>query len=279
MVELFDRALARQRRERAVKSFATYSFLFDWAGEQIHDRLFDVKREFQSGLQIGARGKINAPCPLQSVDISPALSPDLLMDNEVLPIEPYAYDLVASNLELHSINDLPAMLFQIRHALKPDGLFVGAMFGGETLHELRASLMHAEIAICGGASPRVMPFADKPQMGELLQQAGFTLPVIDSDIVRVSYPDIKALMRDIRGMGEASIIRDRSKTFMRRDMINEAERYYRAHYSNTEDRLEASFEIIFLIGWAPDASQQKPLKPGSATARLADILGTEETKL
>lgn len=283
MVELFDRALLKQRRERALPHFESYRFLFDWAGQQLLDRIGDVRRSFEAGLQIGCRGLVDlAPsvvAEVQRIDISPALSPDLLMEGEILPITPYSYDLVTSNLDLHSVNDLPSLLFQIRHALRPDGMFIAAMFGGETLHELRASLMQAEISVCGGASPRVMPFADKPQMGELLQRAEFALPVVDSEIVRVSYPDITALMRDIRGMGESNIIRDRRKSFMRRDMLAEAQRYYAAHYADADGRLEASFEIVFLIGWAPDASQQQPLKPGSATVRLADILGTQERKL
>lgn len=279
-IELFDRHILRQKRARCAAHLPDYSFLLDWSARQIQDRLADIKRHFTCGVQIGARGAVNlGAAQVACIDITPALSPTIIADEEFLPFAHRALDLVVSNLSLHSTNDLPGVLVQIRRALKADGLFIASMLGGETLRELRESFMQAELAVTGGASPRVMPFADKPQMGDLLQRTGFSLPVIDSDIITVTYDSIFKLMHDLRGMGESSIITERSKTLLRRDVLAEAARYYSTHFAEADGRLRASFEVIFLIGWAPHESQQKPLKPGSADVRLADVLGTKESKL
>ena len=279
MVEIFDRVILRKRRERvATAGLGDAGFLIDWTGEQIFDRLGDIKRDFSTGVQIGLRGSVDFSSCAQDfyrMDMTSALTPDIVADEEFLPFADGSLDVVISHFALHSTNDLPGVLVQIRRALKPDGLFIAAMPGGETLRELRESLTQAEMTVSGGISPRVMPFADKPQMGDLLQRAGFALPVVDSDIVRVSYPDMFALMRDLRAMGENSIIHDRQTFMARRDMMMEAARYYAGHFSDGNGKIEASFEIIFLIGWAPHESQQKPLKPGSAEVRLADVLNKE----
>lgn len=249
----------RQRRRARTRAFAQYSddtrFLHAWADRHLNDRLSDVRRDFTAPLMLG---------------------PDTLLDDEILRAAPQSHDLITSNLWLHTINDLLGMLIQFKLALKPDGLFIGAMLGGETLHELRHCLQMAEADILGGLSPRVAPFADKQQMGGLMQRAGYALPVIDSDIVTVTYPDVKKLFHDLRGMGETNILEGRIKHFTSRRLFERAEEIYRAHYSEPDGKLVASFEIIFLLGWTPHESQQKPLKPGSAQTRLADVLSNPE---
>lgn len=292
MVEpaLFNRSLLAQKRRRAAPALAQSRFLLDLSADTLLERLQDIKRSFARGVLIGGRDAPDFPQRVQTLapcafvartDLTPALlqSGDVCADEEFLPFGGGALDLVLSNLSLHSVNDLPGVLIQIRHALKADGLFLASMLGGETLFELRQSFMQAELALYGGVSPRIMPFADKPQMGALLHRAGFALPVVDSDIITVSYPDLTALMRDVRAMGEASIIAARRKRFSSRRFFKQAEDYYRAHFSDPDGRLRASFEIIYLIGWTPHDSQQKPLKPGSAHMRLAEALGVKEEKL
>ena len=287
---LFDRSALQAKRARAAGLLPDARFLLDHTGANLLSRLDDIKRSFPITVQLGARdsGDFSAKAKRMAgadlyvrSDITPALlnTGSVCAGEEFLPFKAHSLDLILSNLSLHATNDLPGVLIQARHALRPDGLFLAAMLGGETLHELRTSLMQAEIKVTGGASARIMPFADKPQMGDLMQRAGFSLPVIDSDIVTVSYETMFKLMHDLRAMGEASIIADRAKNCMRRDVLMEAEAYYHAHFGEGGGRIRASFEVIYLIGWAPDASQQQPLKPGSAQTRLADALNTKESKL
>jgi len=256
--QIFDRALLQRRHRRTASCFDDHNFLHKVARDQIHDRLRDIKRDFQI--------------------IKDVQAGDFQDDFEALKLEKNSLDLVTSTLNLHSINDLPGALTQIKSSLKADGLFVAAMFGGETLHELRESLMQAEMQLKGGVSPRVFPFADKQQMGALLQRAGFALPVVDSDIVTVTYENIFKLMHDLRGMGESNIILERSRTNPGKEFFMKAAEHYQEHFADREGRIEARFEIIYLIGWSPHESQQKPLKPGSAQSRLADALHTDEIK-
>jgi SAM-dependent methyltransferase len=193
-------------------------------------------------------------------------------DEEFLPFKPACLDLVVSPLVLHSVNDLPGTLLQIRRSLRPDGLFLSAMLGGETLYQLRQVMIDAEMSVRGGISPRIAPFADKPQTGDLMQRAGFSLPVVDSDVVNVTYDNLFKLMHDLRLMGEGNAIANRDKTIPPRSLFMEAARLYQERFSNPAGRITASFEIVFSIGWAPHESQQKPLKRGSATHSLADFL-------
>lgn len=255
-IKIFDRALLKARRARCAAGFQGFSFLHEWAEKQIAERLGDIKRAFPDKREIKPED----------------------FQEEIEALELGQHDLITSILNLHSVNDLPGVLHQIRAGLKPDGLFLGAMFGGETLYELRESLMHAEMEAKGGVSPRVFPFADKQQMGALLQRAGFALPVVDSEIITVTYENIFKLMHDLRGMGETNIILERSRVNPGKEFFMRAGQYYAEHFSEDDDRIKASFEMIFLLGWAPHESQQQPLKPGSATARLADALETEEIK-
>ncbi len=280
-IKVFDRDRIRHNRRRAAAHFFDHSFLFDWTSKQISERLQDIKREFPLALQIGTRGPGVRLQNLITMDICGGTTnqnPTLIADEEFLPFAGESLDLVTSTLNLHSVNDLPGALLQIRKALKPDGLFLAAMFGGETLHELRQVMTQAEMNIKGGASPRVSPFADKQQMGALLQRAGFNLPVIDSDIITVTYDNIFKLFHDLRFMGEGNTILARDKTPPGKALFLEAARLYQEQFAEKDGRLVASFEVIFLLGWSPHESQQKPLRPGSAKHSLAEALDTQEQK-
>jgi hypothetical protein len=182
-------------------------------------------------------------------------------------------------MSMHWANDPIGQIVQSRHALKPDGLFLGAMFGGQTLHELRSVLAEAESRVTGGLSPRVAPMAEIRDLGALLQRSGMALPVADAMPLNVTYEDAWALMRDLRAMGEANALSQRLRKPTRRAVFAEATKLYAEHFSDADGRIRATFEVIFLTGWAPDESQQKPLRPGSATARLADALGAKELNL
>jgi len=280
MIAVFDRAQIRRQRNRSLSFPPDKNFLFDWTMDQIADRLSVVRRTFPTCVQIGARGK---SLSASSFGIESQIITDsvrglnhIICEEDFLPFAPRSIDLSVSALSLHTINDLPGALLQINRALKPDGLFVAGMLGGETLHELRLCLAEAEMEISGGISPRIAPFADKPQMGSLLQRAGFALPVVDSDIVTVTYDSIFPLMRDLRQMGEGNAILERIKHFTPRSLFLRAGNLYAEKFAETDGRIHATFEIIFLLGWAPHDSQQKPLRPGSAKTRLADFLNTEE---
>ena len=266
---IFDRNQLRNRRKRAAKTIENYSFLIDWTNQQLTDRLQDIKRSFPVQLQMNA----------QKWQINTENTPHhITADEELPPLKPESLNLIQSTLNLHSVNDLPGTLLQIRQSLKPDGLFLAAMFGGETLHELRQAFMETELKLKGGVSPRIFPFADKQQTGALLQRAGFSLPVVDSEIITVTYKNMFKLLEDLRGMGEGNIIHERSRTNPGKQFFMDAAEHYAQNFSDKEGRIKASFEIIFMIGWAPHQSQQKPLRPGSAQTRLSKALNTDEIK-
>lgn len=197
-------------------------------------------------------------------------------DEEWLPFRAGSLDLVVSGLALQFVNDLPGTLIQIRRALKPDGLMLAALLGGRTLYELREALTEAEVELEGGASPRVAPFADVRDLGGLLQRAEFALPVADADALHVTYESAFSLMHDLRRMGAANVLTERRLTPMRRATLLRAVEIYAQRYGAKNGRVQATFEILTLTGWAPHDSQQKALAPGSARARLADALGTAE---
>jgi len=199
-----------------------------------------------------------------------------LDENETLNAAPSTFDLIVSAPMLHLVNDLPGVLVQIRRALKPDGLFVGALFGGETLTELRQSLAAAELETAGGLSPRVAPFGDVRDLGGLLQRAGFALPVADMERTTVRYRDLAGLVRDLRAMGETNALTERSRKPMSRAMLALTASHYATNFAEDDGKLRATFDVAYLAGWAPHESQQQPLKPGSARTRLADALGTTE---
>jgi SAM-dependent methyltransferase len=197
-------------------------------------------------------------------------------DEEALPFADGSLDLVVSALALQFVNDLPGALAQIRRTLRPDGLLLAALIGGASLTELRQAFAQAESEIEGGASPRVAPFADVRELGALLQRAGFALPVVDSDRLTVRYDTVFDLMRDLRRMGATNVLHERRRTPLRRATLARTADLYAQRFADPDGRLRASFEIVWLSGWAPHESQQKPLKPGSAKQRLADALGTTE---
>lgn len=285
--QVFDRAAVRRHRDRAAQHFAEHDFLFREIGERLVERLDDVNRRFARVLDVGCRTGFTTALLRQrpgveqvvGLELSDAMAAragagTVIGDEELLPFADGSFDLVVSNLALHWTNDLPGALAQLRRALKPDGLLLAAMLGGETLAGLRAALIEAELGETGGVSPRVSPVADLRDAGMLLQRAGFELPVVDGDLITVTYADALALMRDLRGMGETNAVAERSRTLTRRGVLARAA----AAYPDREDdgRIRAGFQVIFLTGWSPHASQPKPLRPGSAATRLADALGSAE---
>ena len=285
---VFDRKILRAKRTRAASHLKEHGFLFDWTSKQIIERLEVIKKKFPLVLQIGARSGLNNHQDfngkfgietLFTLDNTQSLSPSIIADEELSPFKNDVFDLVFSPLNLHTTNDLPGTLVQIRHSLKEDGLFIGALLGGETLYELRYAMNQAEIDIYGGQSPRVAPFADLPQMGALMQRAGFNLPVIDSEKITVTYDNTFKLMQDLRLMGESNIMLQRRKNFTPRQFFQKVEEIYKDKYAENDGRITSTFEIIFMLGWKPHDSQQKPLKPGSAKNRLSDALATTEEDL
>lgn len=291
-MNVFDRRLVRRHRDRAAVRLEGHDFLFREIAERLTDRLDDVTRKFPLALDLGCHGGEIAGAlrgrggieTLVQCDLSAAMArraaangcPTLAADEEMLPFAPESFDLIVSDLSLHWVNDLPGCLLQVRRCLKPDGLFLAAMLGGDTLHELRQSLMEAELAEAGGVGPRVSPFADLRDAGGLLQRAGFGLPVIDGDRLTVSYADSLKLMHDLRGMGEGNAVREHTGRPLHPALAARTDEIYRRHFGDAEGRLTATFQIIYLTAWAPAASQQRALAPGSARTRLADALGAVE---
>jgi|SRR5579863_1865617 len=289
-LRIFDPRAVRQHRVRAA-SRGGAEFLFIESAEQLADRLADVNRSFPRALDLGCRdgllgrhlaGRfgiewlVSADPALAFARKAPA--PRLVADAEALPFAGGAFDLVVSNLALHWTNDLPGALLQLRHALKPDGLLLASVCGGETLTELRQALIEAESEVEGGASPRVSPFADARDLAALLQRAGFALPVVDSDIIEATYLDALSLMRDLRHMGESNALTLRRREFTGRATLLRAAAIYQSRFARADGRIPARFEIVTLTAWAPHQSQPRPLRPGSAEARLADALRTREHK-
>ena len=289
---LFDRALHRRRLDRAAAGYDRAAFLKHRAAEDAVVRLEAIMRRFPLAVDLGARdGAFSRALAdsdaaekvdwLVETDLSAAMlatrpGPRLVVDEERLPFAPASLDLVVSTLALHWTNDLVGSLIQIRRALKPDGLFIGAILGGATLTELRQSLLEAEAELSGGAALRVSPFADAFDAAALLQRAGFALPVTDVDRVTVRYAHPLELLRDLRAMGETNVLRDRARKPLKRSVLLRAMELYQARFAQADGRVPATFEIVTITGWAPHESQQKPLKPGSAKMRLADALGTVE---
>jgi SAM-dependent methyltransferase len=287
---VFDRALIDARKRRlAAQPAAVPDFLLARCVDDLCDRLQAINRPFPLALALGAwtgvlarqlpaTGKVGTVIAAESVPALAALcpGPQLVCDEEALPLAPDSLDLVASALSLHLVNDLPGTLIQIRRALKPDGLLLASLLGGRTLIELREAFTLAEAEVTGGASPRVAPFADVRDCGALLQRAGFALPVADAELVTVTYPTPLHLMRELRAMGMANPLRERSRKPLRRDVLMRAVEVYRQRHVEASGRIRASFEIVTLTGWAPHVSQQQPLRPGSAKMRLAEALGTTE---
>jgi NADH dehydrogenase [ubiquinone] 1 alpha subcomplex assembly factor 5 len=262
-LNLFDGRSLRRFRERAARQWGEADFLVTDVAEHLADRLDDVQRKFPVALDLGCRGGVLARLlhgrgGIETlVQMDPAYGfarrappPRLVAEAELLPFKPGAFDLILSVLDLHHINDLPGALVQIRHALKPDGLLLAALFAGETLTELRRAWMEAELMEQDGAGSRVSPFADPRDLGALLQRAGFAAPVIDSDAIEVSYDSCVKLMRDLRAMGEANALVERPRNFTRRATMLRAVEFYDAT-ADASGRITARFEVVTLTAWAP----------------------------
>lgn len=264
---LTDRNALNRHRARAAAMPAL--FLHEEAAAEIEERLSEVNKSFSAPALVG-----HATAPILSLFSEvPVVS-----DDARLNLKPAAHDLIVHCFGLHWADDPIGQLVQSRLALQPDGLFLGVMFGGTTLGELRSCLAEAEARLTGGLSPRVLPMSDLRDLGSLLQRAGFALPVADSRKLTVRYPDLATLVRDLRGMGETNALNDRLKTIPRRTFFNETEQIYRENFDD-DGYLVATFELVFLTGWAPSDTQPKPLRPGSATNRLADALGVSEVSI
>jgi SAM-dependent methyltransferase len=268
---LFDRRSQALHCDRA-RRICGDRFLLNEALQGICERLTAVNRTFVDAIAI------NTPCLPFATAQGPARHWDFvsLDEHDALSLESGSCDLAVSALSLHAVNDLPGVLFQLRQKLRPDGLFVGALFGGDTLFELRNSFAAAEAATIGGISPRVAPFADVRDLGGLLQRAGFALPVADVERTTVLYRDFGSLVRDLRVHGETNALAERSRKPLLRATLAALLAHYLAHYAEPDGRLRATFDIVYLTGWAPHESQQKPLKPGAARSRLAEALETVE---
>jgi SAM-dependent methyltransferase len=285
---VFDRHLLRARRRRAAAAGAE-TFLLDRVAADFAERLGAVLRRFDCVLDLGTptdvlRRALTGVASVGTIVAADAQCPHahtdarcfVVADEEALPFAAATFDLVVSALSLQFVNDLPGVLVQIRRVLKPDGLLLAALAGGDTLTELRQSFAAAESEMEGGVSPRVAPFADVRALGGLLQRAGFALPVTDVDRITVRYDHAFALMRDLRRMGATNALIDRRRVPLRRATLLRMAEIYAERFADADGRLRATFEIVWILGWAPHPSQQQPLKPGSAQARLADALGTRE---
>lgn len=283
--DIFDRHALKLRWQRALENAGDGAdFLVQLVAEDIEDRLATIKREFPVALDVGGHSSLveaalgRAPnvgtvfrmdvlCPTSN-----GTSPACVIDDAQPPLKDESVDLIVSALHLHLVNDLPGTLIQLNRALRPDGLLLATLPGADTLSELRDVLMRAEIDVAGGVSPRVSPFADTRDLGGLLQRAGFALPVADVDRMTVRYDNLFGLLKDLRMMGATSVLTDRPRTPLRRDVLLRAAELYAADYSDPDGRIRATFSLITISGWKPHESQQKPLKPGSAKVSLAEVL-------
>ncbi len=262
LVQIFDTNRMLENRKRGAALGNDFDFLRTEIADRMNDRLLEINRQFETILDVGGDfGRLTG-----------RKGETIKLSDQPLELEENSVDMVVSNLCFHWANDLPGILIQLNNALKPDGLLLASMFGGTTLFELRHSFLAAEAEITGGASARVMPFAEVKDLGSLLQRAGYALPVTDMDTLTVTYEHPLKLMQELRGMGEANALFDRPKNFLRRDVMMRACEIYQEKHSNPDGRIRATFQILYMTGWHPHESQQKPLKPGSAQMSLADAL-------
>lgn len=280
---IFDRGLIARRRARAIAAGGEAGFLVDAVVADIGERLVPLTRRFDVALDLGSGGRVarllagtgiaGRTIRADALAADPSGGgPDLVVDEEALPFAEASLDLVVATLTLQAVNDLPGALVQIRRALKPDGLLLAAVAGGDTLTELRQALLEAEAETTGGAAPRVAPFADVRALTGLLQRAGFALPVGDVDRLTIRYDGLFALMADLRALGATSALADRARRPLRRGVLLRAAEIYAGRFADPDGRIRASVDVVSLSGWAPHESQPKPARPGSATVRLADVL-------
>lgn len=267
MPQLTDRKALMRNRSRASSDAL---FLQEHAADELQERLIEVNRTFTSVAIVTGFPEFWAQRFPEATVVA---------DENVLALAPDTYDLILHAMCLHWANDPVGQLVQARHALKPDGLLLCTFLGGQTLHELRSALAEAEAAVAGGLSPRIAPMGEIRDLGGLLQRAGFALPVADSTPITASYVNAFHLMHDLRKMGENNALHGRIKHATRRNVLTEAACIYAENFRNADNRVDATFEVITLTGWAPSEDQPQPLRPGSATTRLADALGAKETPL
>lgn len=285
--QIFDRSLLRARQTRA-RALGPATFLLDRVADELGERLSAVLRRFDIGVDLGTPTDVVRRALAASGKVGTIIAAEFgattldrsflraAADEELLPFADGSLDLVTSALALQFVNDLPGTLIEIRRALKPDGLLLAALVGGDSLAELREAIAAAESEIEEGVSPHIAPFADVRELGALLQRAGSALPVIDNERLIVRYDSVFALMHDLRRMGATNVLHERRRKPLKRATLERMADIYSRRFSDADGRLRASFEIIWLSAWAPHESQQKPLKPGSAAQRLADALGTRE---
>ena len=288
---LFDQLLLRTRLKRALRKGAA-DFLLERVADDFELRLEALARSFDTVADIGTFGphaalkllasqrfkNIIRQAPLAEV-LGTGAWQNIIGETSLVPFAPQSLDAVVSLLAFQWVDDLPGLLIQIKRALKADGLFIACLLGGQTLHELRDSFARAEIECEGGLSPRVSPFADLRDIGALMQRAGFALPVVDTETITVRYQTPLALFADLRAMGGTNVLIERRKTPLRRKTLLRALEIYAENYSDADGRIRVTFECLWVSGWTPHESQQKPLQPGSAKARLADALNTKEGTL
>lgn len=283
---LFDRALVAEHRRRAAElDWPHHRFLFNEVAERLAERLLDINHSFSLALDLGGRDGVFGEkliamkkadrvirTDLTEAMLDNATNAAIVADEEFLPFKENSFDLVGSVLGLHWTNDLPGALSQAARSLKPNGLFLGALFGIESLQELKACLIEAESEITGGVSPRISPFTEIKDAGSLLQRAGLALPVTDTDLITLKYEHPFALMHELRGLGETNALISRQKHFTQRRIMLRTAELYIENYADADGRIPATFQIIYMSGWAPHESQQKPIARGSAKANLRDYL-------
>jgi|TARA_B110000238_G_scaffold81853_1_gene90112 NADH dehydrogenase [ubiquinone] 1 alpha subcomplex assembly factor 5 len=273
---IHDRKIARIKRERSFKNNPESKLFFNEYSQDMFERIELINNTFEKGLALGFRNinlkKSKNIGHLRLAELGISQNIDFVCDEEFLPIKKSSLDIIISFFNLHSSNDIPGILFQINQSLKPNGLFIGCLFVGDTLKELRFCLAKAEEEITKGISPRISPFADLQDLSNLLQRANFNLPVADIDRHKVTYDNPIKLMNDLREMGETNILKEKQKTFFRKDVLERSMEIYKENFSLENHKIFATFEIAWLIGWKYHDSQQKPLQPGSGQKNLAEAV-------
>jgi len=273
---MHDRRLARVKRQRSLKNEPKRKLFFNDYSKEMFERIELINNTFQRGLALGFRNldfkKAKNINELISSELILSKNIDLICDEEFLPIKKSSLDLIISFFNLHSSNDIPGILYQINQSLKSNGLFMGCLFVGDTLKELRFCLAKAEEEISMGISPRISPFADLQDLSNLLQRANFNLPVADIDRHKVTYDNPLNLMEDLRRMGETNILKEKQKNFLRKDILERSLEIYKDNFSLKNEKIFATFEIAWIMGWKYHESQQKPLQPGSGEKNLAEAV-------
>ena len=273
---MHDRRLARVKRQRSLKNEPKKKLFFNDYSKEMFERIELINNTFQRGLALGFRNldfnKAKNINELISSELILSKNIDLICDEEFLPIKKSSLDLIISFFNLHSSNDMPGILYQINQSLKSNGLFMGCLFVGDTLKELRFCLAKAEEEISMGISPRISPFADLQDLSNLLQRANFNLPVADIDRHKVTYDNPLNLMEDLRRMGETNILKEKQKNFLRKDILERSLEIYKDNFSLKNEKIFATFEIAWIMGWKYHESQQKPLQPGSGEKNLAEAV-------